>query len=208
MASISVQGLKKRRRLWYAEKRIPADAKDLFEKASFSKSLQTDNIAIAQQRCEPLLQKWADLIQSARRKNKGDIVDLEERIKLAEKYFAEFGFTDEGLARVIKEIGFSTANLNDDKLVEAYGGASQRFTPILKHLEEWLTETGYAQSGEDEARNYFKKCFSKVFKHWESISTDEFKAYVRGHQDGSDGQNAWADRTCEKQLNLIKQYWD
>ena len=208
MASISVPGLKKRRRLWYAEKRIPEDVKDHFGKARFSKSLQTDNITIAQQRSEPLLQEWADLIKSARRKNKGEIVDLEERMKLAEKYFAEFGFTDKGLVGVIKEIGISAANLNDDKLVEAYGGASQQFTPILKHLEDWLTETGYAQAGEDEARNYFKKRFSKVFKHWESISTDELKAYVRGRQDGSDGERAWAVRTCELKLNLIKQYWD
>ena len=62
MASISVQGLKKRRRLWYAEKRIPADVKDHFGKARFSKSLQTDNISIAQQRSEPLLQEWANLL--------------------------------------------------------------------------------------------------------------------------------------------------
>ena len=109
---------------------------------------------------------------------------------------------------MIKEIWISTANLNDEKLVEAYGGALQQFTPILQHLEEWLTETGYAQSGEDEARNYFKKRFSKVLKHWESVSTDELKAYVRGRQDGSDGENAWADRTCEVELNLIKRYWD
>ena len=142
MVSISVPGLKKRRRLWYAEKRSPADVKNHFGKARFSKSLQTDNIAIAQQRSEPLLQEWADLIQSARRKNKGEIVDLEELIKLAEKYFAEFGFTDKGLVGVIKEIWISTANLNDEKLVEAYGGASQQFTPILQHLEEWKTETG------------------------------------------------------------------
>ena len=208
MASISVQGLKKRRRLWYAEKRIPADVKDHFGKSRFSKSLQTDNISIAQQRSEPLLQEWADLIQSARRKNRGEIVDIDERITLAEKYFSEFGFTDKGLVGVIKEIGISSDNVHDDKLVEAYGGASQRFTPILKHLEEWLTEAHYAKGGENEARNYFEKRFSKVFKHWESISTDELKAYVRGRQDGSDGQNAWADRTCEVKLNLIKQYWD
>ena len=68
---------------------------------------------------------------------------------------------------MIKEIGISTSDLNDDKLIEVYGGASQRFTSILQHPEEWLTETGYAQSGEDEARNYFKKRFSKVSKHWE-----------------------------------------
>ena len=106
MASIGVPGLKKRRRLWYAEKRIPADVKDHFGKARFSKSVQTDNIAIAQQRSKPLLQEWADLIQSARRKNRGEIVDIEERIKLAEKYFAEFGFTDKGLVGLNKEMGF------------------------------------------------------------------------------------------------------
>ena len=109
---------------------------------------------------------------------------------------------------MIKEIGIYTSNLNDDNLIEAYGGASQQFTPILQHLEAWLTETGYAQSGEDEARNYFKKRFSKVLKHWESVSNDESEAQVRGRQYGSDGENAWADRIREKQLNLITQYWD
>ena len=62
MASVSVPGLKKRRRVWYAEKRIPADVKDHFGKARFPKSLHSDNISIAQQRSEPLLQEWADLI--------------------------------------------------------------------------------------------------------------------------------------------------
>ena len=107
---------------------------------------------------------------------------------------------------MIKEKGISSDNVNDDKFVEAYLGASQRFTPILKHLEEWLTETHYAKGGENEARNYFEKRFSEVFKHWESISTDELEAYVRGRQDGSYGQNARAGRTCEAKLNLIKQH--
>ena len=55
---------------------------------------------------------------------------------MAKKYFAEFGFTDKELVGVIKEIGISSDNVNDDWLAEAYLGASQRFTPILKHLEE------------------------------------------------------------------------
>ena len=61
--------------------------------------------------------------------------------------------------------------MNDDKLVEARGGCLGQFTPIFQYLEEWLTETSNAQSEEDEGRNYFKKRFRKVFKHWEFIST-------------------------------------
>ena len=64
------------------------------------------------------------------------------------------------------------------------------------------------KAGEDDARNYFKKRFVKVFKYWETIDQNELKAYVRGRQDGSDGDRAWSDRTFEKNLNLVKQFWN
>ena len=174
----------------------------------FSKSLETTNYAIAFSRSKPIIQEWKELIAVARRKEKGEVTNLEERIQKAADKFKELGFTDQGLFSVAIVIGISAKNVSEDKLVEAYGAVTKRMTPILKHLEDWLSETGYAKAGEDEARNYFKKRFVKVFKHWESIDQNELKAYVRSRQEGSDGERAWSDRTCEKNLNLVKQYWN
>lgn len=154
------------------------------------------------------MQEWKELIAVARRKEKVEVTNLEERIQKADDKFKKLGFNDQGLFSVVREIGISAKNVSEDKLVEAYGAVTKRMTPILKHLEDWLSETGYAKAGEDEARNYFKKRFVKVFKHWEAIEQNELKAYVRSRQEGSDGERAWSDRTCEKNLNLVKQYWN
>ena len=194
---------------WRVRKRIPTDVRKHFNnKLVFSKSLETTNYAIAVSRAEPIMQEWKELIAVARIKEKVEVTNLEERIQKADDKFKKLGFNDQGLFSVVREIGISAKNVSEDKLVEAYGAVTKRMTPILKHLEDWLSETGYAKAGEDEARNYFKKRFVKVFKHWESIDQNELKAYVRSRQEGSDGERAWSDRTCEKNLNLVKQYWN
>ena len=101
------------------------------------------------------------MIAVARRKEKGEVTNLEERIQKADDKFKELGFTDQGLFSVAREIGISAKHISEDKLVEAYGAVTKRMTPILKYLEDWLSETGYAKAGEDEARNYFEKRFNK-----------------------------------------------
>ena len=52
------------------------------------------------------------------------------------------------------------------------------------------------------------RCLVIVFKHWESIDQNELKAYVRSRQEGSDGERAWSDGTCEKSLNLFERFWN
>ena len=189
--------------------RIPKDARHHFNnKVSFWKSLETTKQGIAAARAEPIIEEWKKLIAVARRKEKGEVTNLEERIQRADDKFKEHGLNDEGLLSVAKEIDISAKNASKDNLAEAYGVVTKRMTPIFKHLEDWLSEIGYAKAGEVEARNYFKKWFVKVFKHQESIDQNELKAYVRNRQEGSDGERAWSDRTCEKNLNIVKQYWN
>ena len=94
-----------------------------------------------------------------------------------------------------------------DKLF-VLGQAAGKATPILKYLDQWLSETKYAAAGATECRNYFEKRFSKQFKYWEAIGADELKAYIRGRQNGPDGAKAWSDRSCKRHLNWVKQFWN
>ena len=78
MATVNARGLKKRRRLWCAEKCIAIDVKDHFGKARFSKAMETDSLPEAIRCSEPLLKQWTYLIEMARLKNNDQIIDLEQ----------------------------------------------------------------------------------------------------------------------------------
>jgi hypothetical protein len=65
---------------WHAEKRIPANIKDHFGKARFAKSLKTESLSEAISLAEPFLKQWYHLIEMARLKNKGHIVDLDQTV--------------------------------------------------------------------------------------------------------------------------------
>ena len=85
-----VKGLKLRWNTWHAEKRIPADIKDHFGKVRFAKSLKIESLSEAISLAEPLLKQWSHLIEMARLKNSGHIVDLENAVAVAEKSYNRF----------------------------------------------------------------------------------------------------------------------
>ena len=191
---------------------MPTDVRKHFNnKLVFSKSLETTNYVITVSRAEPIMQERKELIAAARKKYKGEVVDFDESVKAAKARMKSFNDGYQIIAAAAHDLNYRQDELAPVQRAEklaVIGQAARKMTPILKYLEDWLSETRYTKAGEDDARNYFKKRFVKVFKYWETIDQNELKAYVRGRQDGSDGDRAWSDRTCEKNLNLVKQFWN
>ena len=202
--------------LWKVKKRIPNDVRHHFNnKVTFSKSLETTNYAIAVSRAEPIMQDWEELISVARRKDNGEIVDVQEAVKVAEAKMASLNDAYRGLAAVNHDLKLNKKIIDPVKMaaknpeaLAVLGQAVGMATPILKHLVDWLSETKYVKAGEKECCNFFEKRFSKVFKYWEAIDADELKAYIRGRQSGTDGANEWSDRSYVRHLNWVKQYWN
>ena len=144
-------------------------------------------------RAQPIMQEWKDLIATARRKHNGEVVDVQEAVKVAEAKMASFNDPRRGITAVGHDLQINLGSMDPaesaDKLF-VLGQAAGKATPIVKYLDEWLSETKYAAAGETECRNYFEKRFYKQFKYWEVIGADELKAYIRGRQNGIDGANA------------------
>ena len=66
---------------------MPSDVRHYFNnKVTFSKSLETINFA----RAEAIMQECKDLIAAARKKDNGEIVDIQEAVKAAEAKIASF----------------------------------------------------------------------------------------------------------------------
>ena len=40
------------------------------------------------------------------------------------------------------------------------------------------------------------------------IGKDELRAHIRGRRTGFDGAKAWSNRSCERHLNWVKQFWN
>ena len=175
------------------------------------KNLETISQIVRVGRAEPIMQEWKDLIATACRKHNGEVVDVQEAVKVAEAKLVSFNDSWRGIAAVGHDLQINLGSMGRaeraDKLL-ALGQRAGKATPVLKYLDEWLSETKYAASGETECRNYSEERFSKQFKYWEVIGADELKAYIRGRQNGTDGANAWSDSSCEIHSNWVKQFWN
>ena len=79
MARKVAKGLVLQWNIYWVMKRIPKDVKDQFEgKARFSQNFKTNDFAVAANMAEPHLAKWDYMIQMARHKNEGHVIDLNE----------------------------------------------------------------------------------------------------------------------------------
>ena len=117
-------------------------------------------------RAELIMQEWKEFIAAACKKDTGEIVDAQEVIKSAEAKIASFNDHCKGIAAVAGDLlinlGFMDPAERPEKLL-VLGQAAGKATPILKHLDDRLSETKYVKARETECRSYFEKPFSKQF---------------------------------------------
>jgi integrase len=210
------QGLEKKYNAWYVRKRIPADVRSHFDgKATLFQNLETTKYAIAVDRAPKVLHNWNQLIQLARKKNRGEIIDLDEAVEVAKKKIASFKDEERGLTSVIYDMNLDK-NLDNENFdpeqekeqVKLVGLASKVMTPFTKYVDEWIEDYGYTFANGYEGKRLVKLRFSKKFKYFETISVEALKAYIKERTDGSDGARVWSDRSVEKNMSYVKQYWN
>ena len=49
---------------------------------------------------------------------------------------------------------------------------------------------------------------ARLFKYFETVSSDDLKGYIKERMSGSDGDQAWSVRSVEKNLGFVKVYWN
>ena len=203
------QGLEKKYNAWYFRKRIPADVRSHFEgKATLFQNLETTKYAIAVDRAPKGLDNWKQLIQLARKKNRGEIIDLDEAVEVAKKKIASFKDEERGLTSVIYDLNLDK-NLDNENFdpeqekeqVKLVGLTSKVMTPFTKYVDEWIEDYGYTVANGYEGKRLVKLRFSKKFKYFETISVEALKAYIKERMDGSDGARVWSDRSVEKNMS-------
>jgi hypothetical protein len=203
----NARGLKKRRRLWSAEKRIPVDVKDHFGKARFSKSMERDSLPEAIKRSEPLLKQWTYLIEMARLKNNGHIVDLNATADAYAKQFNDLGKTQLAAATVVESIdplAMPVGSQGEVDRLTIFGRAISRLTPFAKHTDQFFKAYGYSAAIGYEARRFIEIRFAKKFEYFETVTVEELKAYIKVRMDGSDGSRAWSVSSVAKNIGFIK----
>ena len=209
-ATVNARGLKKRRRLWYAEKRVSIDVKGHFGKARFSRSMETDSLPEAIKRSEPLLKQWTYLIEMARLKNNGQIVDLDQTAEAYAKQFNDLGKTQLAAASIAEKLNPEEEGLSaqqDKDRVEVWSRAVGNLTPFAKHSDQFFDAYGYSDALAYEARRFIEIRFAKKFKYFETVTVEELKAYIKVRMDGSDGSRAWSESSVTKNIGFIKAYW-
>ena len=210
MIKVNARGLKKRRRLWYAEKRIPVDVKDHFKKARFQKSMQTDSLPEAIRRSEPILKEWSHLIEMARHKNKGHVIDLEDALDVAEKSFERHGSELRGTAAATISVDLdkvldSASKAKRDRL-KVVGEVTGTLTPLKKYMKSFVNDHGYTAAGKDDNMGIITR-WSKEFPYFEVIETEALISFITNRMAGSDGKKLWSRTTVGKHLSILKQYW-
>ena len=147
------------------------------------KNLETISQIVRVGRAEPIMQEWKDLIATACRKHNGVVVDVQEAVKVAEAKLVSFNDSWRGIAAVGHDLQINLGSMGRaeraDKLL-ALGQRAGKATPVLKYLDEWLSETKYAASGETECRNYCEKRFSKQFKYGRRLVLMNWKRTSEG----------------------------
>ena len=99
--------------------------------------METTNYAIAVNRAEPIMQEWEDLIAVARRKDNGEIVDIQEAVKAVEAKIASFSEPWRGLTAVVDDLQIFSGSMDPAERAEklfVLGQATGKATPIFKHL--------------------------------------------------------------------------
>lgn len=156
-------GLYQNYNAWYVRKVIPKQSRVYFgNKRYLFKNLETTYQGVAVGRAEPIMQEWKDLIRTARRKHNGEVVDFQEAVKVAEAKMASFNDPWRGIAAVGHDLQINLGSMDPAERAEklfVLGQAAGKATPILKYLNEWLSETKYTAAGATECRNYFEKRF-------------------------------------------------
>lgn len=197
---------------YWVMKRIPKDVKEQFEgKARFLQNLKTGDFAVASTLAEPYLVKWKYMIEMARLKNKCHIIDLEEESKTYAEQFISMGRTQLAAATIAEKLNPEeeglTAQQERDR-VKVFSRAVGSLTPFAKHTDQFFKDYGYTDAIGYEAKRYIELRFAKKFEYFETVTTEELKAYIKERMDGSDGDQAWSNRSVEKNIGFAKVYWN
>ena len=98
---------------------------------------------------EPHLAKWDYMIQMARHKNEGHVIDLNETAETYNKQFRELGQTELAAATVaesVDPIAMPLGSKSEEERLVVVGRALGKLTPFTKYLDQFLDEYGYSQS--------------------------------------------------------------
>lgn len=212
---------------WQVEMLLPKDVRHHFlhgedspknlrgkPRSKFKQSLGTDELALAEFKKKPILDGWKRLIEEARLKNAGHIIDQSD---LVAKYAAKFKSTADksvAVAEMTHDLQWEPLDNNQQygspaerQAVEIVAESTGQLTPILSHLDAWLDYMEYTPTVTLGGRNFMKNTLVKQFKYFEEISLERIQTYAQNRLSGADGEKKWVTRTLVKNLSYLKQYW-
>ena len=205
-------GLKLRWNTYSARMMIPEDVKSHFEnRACFTKSLGTGDLALAERLKLPHLKSWKHQIEMARLKNQGHIIDMDEAIAAAKQTFEMQGKTERAAAEIaatmFNPLAEGITQEESDRRVEAYAKVVGTMTPTTQYVKEWATQHGYTDFNRDSAIQFLLKNFCKRFPYFEAIEKAELRIWVDDLLQGRNGYNKWTRRTLSKNFNYVNKLW-
>lgn len=193
---------------WQVEMLLPKDVRHHFlhgedspknlrgkPRSKFKQSLGTDELALAEFKKKPILDGWKRLIEEARLKNAGHIIDKSD---LVAKYAAKFKSTADksvAVAEMTHDLQWEPLDNNQQygspaerQAVEIVAESTGQLPPILSHLDAWLDYMEYTPTVTLGGRNFMKNTLVKQFKYFEEISLERIQTYAQNRLSGADGE--------------------
>jgi integrase len=210
---------------WQVELLLPKDVRHHFlhgedspknlqgkPRSKLKQSLGTDELALAEFKKKPILDGWKRLIEEARLKNAGHMIDKGD---LVAKYKAKFNHSQnkvETFAEAAFEMGLDNPNVDqgskaEREILEGLGETTGQLTPLNLYVDEFQEFIKYTPYTGAESRRFITEKFGTEFNYFEAITTEVLKGYVQRRLSGSDGNKPWSVETLKKNLGFVKSYW-
>ena len=101
--------------------------------------MQTDSLPEVIRRSKPILKHWTYLIEMARLKNKGHVIDLNETVEAYAKQFRELGQTQLAAATIAESVDPITmpeGSKSEKERRATVVRAIVKLTPFTKYLDQ------------------------------------------------------------------------
>lgn len=212
---------------WSVEKQIPKDVQHHFRHGAdkperlrgmpmkkFSKHLDTTDLHKAELRKGRYLEVWKNLIEQARSKDKGEVFDLVQELKISQRHYdadTALAGEEEAAKRLARKYNANDPDISEtekERRVEIFGKATRKYTATPDYVKEWADQHGYVASVRDGAVSFLLGNFCKRFPYFETIEVSELKIWVDDLLQGRNGYSKWTRRTVKKNFGYTNKLWE